>query len=543
MKSIPLLVFIHAVLMGQWETINQPDLGTVSRIISGGNGLIAATNQAQVYQSIDEGNSWQLLGDTLPTQPYGADLLFEKDNAVFFTQNIGEGPYNFRCIAGFSGWIWQELPHQSSALISMVANDSLIFTLLNGISISSDLGESWTAIPDPPLTGYIKLLFATNNFLYVSHGCQVYRTPDLGETWEDITGILDEEGYEAPYSCSSVMSLTPHGNQLMISLYWGGGLGILFVSDDQGSNWTVLNTFPVDNHVYTMLSKNYVIYAGTASSNSGLFYTGDLVYWTDFSDGLESYDLSTMQLAATEEYLFKTGSTINSHRIPLVDLYDWDFRLENLEFMDASGDGFWEPGETLDIAMELCNNGAEGYGYYPGATLEADSNLVTIQFPNYWFYVMDAGQCLPVSFSVLADSSVLEGTSIDFISYPTTLNCEDMPQYCIEGDTLNFSIEISSPTGIADESKPVSDTFALHPNFPNPFNPSTTLQFSIPERSHVTLKIYDVMGRDIFTLVDQTLSSGTHSSQWDGSNHPSGIYFLQLENLGETHRQKIILMK
>ena len=84
MKSISLLVFIHAVLMGQWETINQPDMGTVSRIISGGNGLIAATNQAQVYQSIDEGNSWQLLGDTLPTQPYGVDLLFEKDNAVFF---------------------------------------------------------------------------------------------------------------------------------------------------------------------------------------------------------------------------------------------------------------------------------------------------------------------------------------------------------------------------------------------------------------------------------------------------------------------------
>jgi hypothetical protein len=118
-----------------------------------------------------------------------------------------------------------------------------------------------------------------------------------------------------------------------------------------------------------------------------------------------------------------------------------------------------------------------------------------------------------------------------------------MPQYCIEGDTLNFSIEISSPTGIADESKLLSDTFALHPNFPNPFNPSTTLQFSVPKRSHVTLKIYDVMGRDIFTLVDQKLSSGIHSSQWDGSNHPSGIYFLQLGNLGQTHRQKIILMK
>ena len=106
---------------------------------------------------------------------------------------------------------------------------------------------------------------------------------------------------------------------------------------------------------------------------------------------------------------------------------------------------------------------------------------------------MDPGQCLPVSFSVLADSTVLEGTSVDFIAYPISLGCDDMPQYCIEGDTLNFSIEISSPTSVANESKPLSDAFTLYPNFPNPFNPKTTIQFSIPERSHVTLKIYNVI--------------------------------------------------
>ena len=94
MKSIHLLVFINAVLIGQWETINQPDLGTISEIISGGNGLIAATNQAQVYQSIDEGNSWQLLGDTLPTQPYGADLLFEKNKIHMISAGNIEDDFN-----------------------------------------------------------------------------------------------------------------------------------------------------------------------------------------------------------------------------------------------------------------------------------------------------------------------------------------------------------------------------------------------------------------------------------------------------------------
>ena len=105
-----------------------------------------------------------MLADTMATQPYVSDLLLIKGDAVFFTQNIGAGPYNYICLSGFAGWgPWQELPHQSSALISMVDNDSLIFTLLNGISISSDRGETWTEIPEPPITGYIRLNLATND--------------------------------------------------------------------------------------------------------------------------------------------------------------------------------------------------------------------------------------------------------------------------------------------------------------------------------------------------------------------------------------------
>ena len=122
---------------GQWQEINQPTIGTVSIILADGNKLLAATNQAQVFTSVDQANSWQLLADTLNTQPYASDLLFFNDDAVFFTQNIGIGPYNYICpVVSSTWWSWQELPHQSSALTSMVGNDTLIFTILNGISIS-----------------------------------------------------------------------------------------------------------------------------------------------------------------------------------------------------------------------------------------------------------------------------------------------------------------------------------------------------------------------------------------------------------------------
>ena len=71
---------------------------------------------------------------------------------------------------------------------------------------------------------------------------------------------------------------------------------------------------------------------GTATTISGVYYTTDLISWTDFSSGLESYDRSVGQLVATDEYLYKTGSTINSHQVPLPELNTTWERSLPLEF-------------------------------------------------------------------------------------------------------------------------------------------------------------------------------------------------------------------
>ena len=548
-RTIFVLILIQAFSLAQWETINQPDIGTVSLILAEGNDLYTATNQAQVYHSGDQAETWELLADTMDTQPYGADLLFKKGDVVFFTQNIGMGPYNYRCVLGTDGWgAWETLPHQSSALISMVGNDSLIFTILNGISISSDLGETWNAIPDPPITGYIHLLLVDNNYLYINHGCQVFRTGDLGETWEDITGILDEEGYTDPYNCSAVMDMTKHGDRLIISMYWGGGLGKLFVSYDDGDNWSVLNEFPVEHHVYSMVSKDYVLYTGTASSVSGIFYTGDLINWVDFSNGLESYDLSSSQLVATNEFIFKTGSTVNSHRIPLVDLYDWNFSIQNLAITDASGDGVWEPSETIVISMEFCNNSQSDHMYYPGVILGADSNLVTIQYPYYWFYGMVSGDCGTVDFVVAADSSAPDGTVVDFLATPAALNCGDMPQYCIDGDTLAFSFMISLTTVAIDEPANSPSEFVLYQNAPNPFNPITNIWFELPVIANVDLDVISISGTHVSTLVSGNMHAGVHRATWNGTDMngekvSTGIYFLLLRISENIQTRKMVLLE
>ena len=99
--AVFLLIFLKEPALSQWEVINQPDMGTISLILEEGNELFAATNQAQVYSTVDQSETWHFLADTLDTQPYGADLLFKKSNVVFFTQNVGGGPFNYRCLLGY----------------------------------------------------------------------------------------------------------------------------------------------------------------------------------------------------------------------------------------------------------------------------------------------------------------------------------------------------------------------------------------------------------------------------------------------------------
>ncbi len=101
-------------------------------------------------------------------------------------------------------------------------------------------------------------------------------------------------------------------------------------------------------------------------------------------------------------------------------------------------------------------------------------------------------------------------------------------------------------TGISNNSTPVE--FKLGQNYPNPFNPVTKIKFEIPsivngELSIVNLKVFDLLGREVVTLVNEKLSAGNFEVEFDGSNLSSGIYFYRLEagNFSETKR--MILLK
>ncbi len=96
-------------------------------------------------------------------------------------------------------------------------------------------------------------------------------------------------------------------------------------------------------------------------------------------------------------------------------------------------------------------------------------------------------------------------------------------------------------TGLGQNEEPVS--FRLTQNYPNPFNPLTIIKYEIPKSRLVTIKIYNTLGMEVTTLVNETKQHGSYEVTWDASNFPSGVYFYELSTGEFTERKKMVLVK
>ncbi len=96
---------------------------------------------------------------------------------------------------------------------------------------------------------------------------------------------------------------------------------------------------------------------------------------------------------------------------------------------------------------------------------------------------------------------------------------------------------------VEQNSLNVPGEFQLQQNYPNPFNPTTTIEFALPKQSNVTLKLFDILGREMATLVDAELESGVHKINFDGKDLASGIYFYRIHAEGFLKTKKLMLLK
>ena len=143
------------------------------------------------------------------------------------------------------------------------------------------------------------------------------------------------------------------------------------------------------------------------------------------------------------------------------------------------------------------------------------------------------------SFGLWVGHSIFQNTNQDYIATGFG-HLNQYGYYSTHIVTAKISVDESDLSNI--DNSLVSE-YALHIPYPNPFNPTTTIPFSLPKYSFVSIKVYDINGALVSTLVEDYFNQGTHSLTWDGTNLSSGQYFLKMESGSFSKTQIISLIK
>ena len=132
----------------------------------------------------------------------------------------------------------------------------------------------------------------------------------------------------------------------------------------------------------------------------------------------------------------------------------------------------------------------------------------------------------------------------------TSEQCRYVKIVCLQRGTewgyslFEIVVHDTTPAQVGTETPPIPHEYALFQNYPNPFNPSTTIKYQLPMNNHVTLKVYDLLGKEIATLVNEQKNAGTYSIQFSVKGEfGSGIYFYTLRAGNFTATKKLLLLK
>jgi hypothetical protein len=152
--------------------------------------------------------------------------------------------------------------------------------------------------------------------------------------------------------------------------------------------------------------------------------------------------------------------------------------------------------------------------------------------------VVGIGQCGGTGSGMYVLQTTLTGTKRTW----SVGGCPFVPYSGGDARNLCMGISVSLLSGITPVSN-IPDQFSLSQNYPNPFNPTTTINFSIPKSGFVTLKVFDVLGREVSTLVNETRVAGNYSVDFDGSRLSSGVYFYRIQAGDFISIKKMMLTK
>ncbi len=200
------------------------------------------------------------------------------------------------------------------------------------------------------------------------------------------------------------------------------------------------------------------------------------------------------------------------------------------------------PGPTGNI-LNLGIDNPSDLLYFKGGNTEVAgwSGIVTMVNPA-------AQPVSPPDLPPSGTGSVLFTFDVDAAAAAGDLGYIDIWLTTVTGDSALVEVELVAGTVTGAETDATPKIAVLYQNYPNPFNPSTSIEFSLPAREQVSLKVFDVSGRLVRTLVDGPLSNGPHKYTWDGRNErgssvASGVYFYVLRSDSIRQSRKAVLLR
>jgi hypothetical protein len=312
-------------------------------------------------------------------------------------------------------------------------------------------------------------------------------------------------------------------------------------------------------------------FARATHMNAAMTISGNTVYGTSYDDErLRGYDLETgalvLDVAIPQTFQLLGIAADTSGHLYICDFRTsggviFKFRISSQTYSTfvsglppgAGGMVYDQPHNRLVVATYEGSN-------HPILAVDLADSTVTTLTTTY------LPECTGISkdrygrFYVTVASTQLVRFDADFGTLPVVVyqsNCPNggmvFTDYNARHDVVAFTLcgwnswgtlDIYPPTAVQEQPVPTLPLECkLEQNFPNPFNPSTTIKYQLPEKNHVMVKIYDVMGREVATLVDRVEEPGYKSVQFDANNLASGVYFCSLSTPDFVQTRRLLLLR
>lgn len=482
--------FVYSVLRitNEGEVWEEYELQFVPiEFIYKGNEVVSCT-EGNIYRSTNNGKNWHYFSDginvsekfTAIAKTAGGKYVLGSDNGRIYTKNDIE-----------SDWI------QINAYSLNTNNVSKVFTFGN-------------------------TLFA------VGSDFKIYRSENLGKTWLSL--------YPSPFN-KKVMDVVVYDNRLLASIYANG----IYYSDDLGDSWNKLSTDSLDN----MTLKSIRIYHGDiwANTDHNLYLSSDGGnHWQNKTKSIKDVNFIITSVDFTEDstiFIADNVSDFFEGGIYRSNDYGstWDRVFQGIIsrlYVDYKGAlWFTDGGYDIFLSNDNCTTWTQILGSEGGPSnyLSAFSN------PNIGIVISSySNLCISQDDGKNWEKHQVTGAN--------SINLDD-DNHLLLGTSFGV-IRSLSPliTGVENDlMSTTKDEFNLIQNYPNPFNPETKINYSLPQYSHVSIKVYDSIGRLVQILVNKYQNMGSYSIIFDGSELSSGVYFYRIETDDYSSAKKMVLLK